>query len=446
MKTSEVRKKFVDFYIAEEYKLLPRAPLIDDSIPMSFVMSAGLVQVEQSLAKSQIQDQEKFVLVQDCFRHFDLDKVGSDNFHLSFFEMPGAFQFDSVHKRSTIQNMWKLTTSVLGIDKDRLWVSYFKGGKVLGKEFLEDSEAHNIWLETGISEKRVVGLGVKDNFWLQGQGFSGSQIPRKCGTNTELFFDMGERYSCNDDCFPGCKCGRFVEFSNALFVNYEVDSNGVAIRLIENPFSETVIGSERVAMILQSKESVFEIDIYAQLIQLIRKFSRVSFLDRELKIMGERIIADHLRALVYLVADNAPPPGKNGRQRLIKKLIRGVITGIELLDIPRYDFLNLTLDCIIKNSNSSRIGENKVRQRIFSYFTTQEKIFLGTIEQGKKELERQFLNSTTPRVSGEQIVLLEKNMGLPYLLIAKELFEKHIPLPKSEYEQALLAWRKSVVL
>jgi len=251
MRTSEIRDKFVEYYKAENYQLLPRAPMVDDSIPMSFVMSAGLVQVEQSLARAKMRDSNKFVLVQDCFRHFDLDKIGTDDIHLSIFEMPGAFRFGANGIANTIQHMWKLATSVLGIEEKRLWASYFRGGSVLGNEIPADNTVRQVWLDMGLRSEQIVGLDAKDNYWLQGKGFNGGEVVRKSGPNTELFFDRGINRSCGAHCQPSCKCGRFIEFSNSLFIRYEVDPRSSCFKQLDDPFSETVIGTERIAMILQ---------------------------------------------------------------------------------------------------------------------------------------------------------------------------------------------------
>jgi alanyl-tRNA synthetase len=443
METSEIRKRFINFYTTEGYRSLPRASMIDPSIPMSFVMSAGLVQVEQSLARTKIRDDDKFVLVQDCFRHFDLDKVGTDDIHLSIFEMPGAFRFGPNGEEETVQLMWELATSELGIDKNRLWASYFRGGKVLGNEMPEDSKVRDTWFNLGLPYERIVGLGEEDNYWLQGKGFNGGDVVRKSGPNTELFFDRGMDRSCGIDCQPSCKCGRFIEFSNSLFIRYEVDPKSGQFKQLDDPFSETVVGSERVVMILQNKESVFEIDNYAPLIQLIRKFSETVTNDSELRVIGECVIADHLRALVYLISDDAPPPGKNGQQRLIKKLLRGLVTGMQLLEISNPEFLDLALECVVVSISNSPIVGDQVRRRFFSYYAMQEETFLETIEKGKKELVQYFQN--TPGISGEQILFLEKKMGLPYLLIARELSVKNIPFPEKEYGRALINWKDSML-
>lgn len=145
------------------------------------------------------------------------------------------------------------------------------------------------------------------------------ETPRKAGPNTELFYDRGAEKACGPDCRPGCRCGRFVEFSNSLFICREQDSQNKSLHPMAEPFAETVIGTERVAMILQSAQSVFETDSYRPIIDAIRNFVQTPNLPESLATASERVIADYLKALYVLVADGAPSPGKNGRERIINR-------------------------------------------------------------------------------------------------------------------------------
>jgi len=444
MRTSEIRQRFIDFYEVEDYRLLPRASMLDDSIPMSFVMSAGLVQVEQSLAKQNARDNNRFVLVQDCFRHFDLDKVGKDDFHLSIFEMPGAFKFGPDGKVDTVRKMWCLATSVLGINKNRLWASYFSGGKIFGNEMPEDEIVRRTWLELGLPSTHIIGLGYKDNFWLQGKGFNGSDIVRKSGPNTELFYDRGEDKACGIQCLPGCKCGRFMEFSNSLFICYEVNPDNGKFKRLDDPFSETVIGTERVAMVLQGRDSVFEIDCYKPILDTIRRFIHVDDFEHPWIVESERVIADHLKALYLLVADDAPAPGKNGRARIIKLLIRGVITREIFLGITSEDFIPTVLDCIAQVVRQVE-SDIEIRQRIEFFFRDQRGCFKKTIERGKRELLEVLNSNKGLTLSGIQVVELEKFFGLPRLLIAKALLERGLQFREDEYKSELMCWKNNIL-
>ena len=441
MNSSEIRHRFVDYYKGMGFHLLPRAPMLHPSIPMSFVMSAGLVQVETSLARAEERRGDQFVLVQECFRHFDLDKVGTDGIHLSLFEMPGAFVFGPNGKAGTVRRMWTLATSVLGIDKSHIWVSYFKGGKMLGSYLPGDEVTRQAWIEVGVPENRIVGL-VDDNYWVQGGGIDGMETPRKAGPNTELFYDRGAERACGPDCRPGCKCGRFVEFSNSLFICRELDSQGESMRPMAEPFAETVIGTERVAMILQGAQSVFGIDSYCPVIAVIHSFVCTPSLPESLVAASERVIADYLKALYFLVADGAPPPGKNGRERIIKILIRGVITRQIILGIETREFLPALIDCISRTVHSTLRAAPEDEARLVSYFSTVSQRFSKTIERGHCQLERFLKENDGRTLSGPQIACLEKKWGLPHLLIAKMLQGKGLVFVEAEYREALEIWRQ----
>jgi len=332
MNSFEIGERFVRYYQNRGFELLPSAPLLDPSIPMTFVMSAGLVQVETSLDQlGHSGDGDSYVLCQKCFRHFDLDSIGKSNAHLGLFEMPGAFTFGSDGKAATIQRMWDLVTKTLEVDPAHLWVTCFAGGTKGGHQFPSDIETYQTWKRIGLPGERVVALGPDDNLWMQGGGIDGHEPSRKCGPNTELFFDRGEDLRCRAECRPGCRCGRFIEFANSLFISAEVDEETGALRPMDRPLDETVIGTERVAMISQGKASVFEIDCIQPLVDKVRSFCNGSDAD-DWTDRAAQIISDCVRALLFLVANGAPLPGKGGRQRIAKLLNNGMVGVLYLND------------------------------------------------------------------------------------------------------------------
>lgn len=442
MIAAEIRERFVDYYEHNGFSRLPRAPMLHPSIPMSFVMSAGLVQVETSLANADDRDGDRFVLVQECFRHFDIDRVGKTDIHLSLFEMPGAFVFGPNGKESTVERMWTLATSILNIDKDRIWISYFGGGKVLGKSLPQDDETYRAWIGVGAPPNRIVALGPKHNYWIQGGGINGMESSRKAGPNTELFYDRGKDLACGPDCKPGCRCGRFVEFSNSLFICYERERGNGHLHPMDEPFAETVIGTERVAMILQNVSSVFAIDSYRPIMSVTESLIDKPDLDEALVAESKRVIADYMRALFVLVADGAPPPGKNGRERIIKLLIRGVVTREILLGIQSSEFLNAIVDCICQAEHKSVKSSPAVKQRIIRYFISESKRFLKTIDRGSRQLEWLLNKNEGATLFGSQILFLEKRKGLPHLITAMLLREKGLAFAEKDYEKALEAWKK----
>jgi alanyl-tRNA synthetase len=444
MKFDDIRSKFVEYYEELGFQLLPRAPMLHPSIPMSFVMSAGLAQIEASLSKVQNRSGDKFVLVQDCFRHFDLEKVGTDDIHLSLFEMPGAFVFSKNGKTDAINNMWNLATKKLRIDTDRIWASYFIGGQLKQLKLPEDKLTRQTWLDIGFPEKQLIGLGIDDNYWVQGNGLdSKKETLRKCGASTELFYDRGSKLACGETCKPGCKCGRFVEFSNSLFISHEFHTDENILTPMKDPFIETVIGSERVSMILQGAESVFDTDFYHPILNIIRKFSAPRNLPKDLIRISEKVIADYLRALCVLVGDGAPPPGKNGRERIIKLLIRGMLTRTIILSITSKIFLPVIIDVILPTIEIESVEKpHQVREKLMSYFETESLRFQNTIQRGYRQLELVLNQSKNGKnLSGQQILSLEKKWGVPHLLTAFILREKGLDFKSKDYQQALEKWK-----
>lgn len=443
MRSSEIGQAFVEYYQNKGYTVSPSAPLLDPSIPMTFVMSAGLVQIEMSLDRAGKKMGDKYALLQKCFRHFDVETVGTTGSHLSLFEMPGAFFFSPDSKTSMIQQMWGLLTDHLKIEADNLWVTYFSGGEISGHRFEEDAKAIQAWQEIGLPEERVVGLGVDNNFWMQGPGIEGAVRYRKCGPHTEVFFDRGTQLSCGPNCLPGCQCGRFVELANTLFLITEFDTETAKLHPMSEPFTETVIGTERVAMISQGKESVFEIDCMRPAIAAIQKFRYADGLPDETVAASESISADHLRALLFLVADGAPPPGKNGRERIIKILIRRILTRQIVLDIHSPAFLPTVLDAIV-NAHNEWPKLAGVRDTVLAYFGMQSEVFKQTVAKGQYQLESYLGRNGGGTLTGQQIVSLEKRYGLPSVLVEMALREQGLLFDEMAYEDALEEWRRSL--
>jgi alanyl-tRNA synthetase len=442
MNSFEISDRFVRYYQNRGFELLPSASLLDPSIPMTFVMSAGLVQVEMSLDQlGHSDDGDFYVLRQNCFRHFDLDSVGKSNVHLSLFEMPGAFTFGLNDKAMAVQQVWDLVTKTLEIDPARLWVTYFGGGTKGGHQFPPDVETYQAWRQIGLPEERIVALGPNDNFWMQGGGIDGHEPSRKCGPNTEVFFDRGEDLRCSAECRPGCRCGRFVEFANSLFIFAEVDEETGALRPMDRPFDETVIGTERVAMISQGKASVFEIDCIRPLVDKVRFFCSGSDAD-DWTDRAVQIISDYVRALLFLIADGAPPPGKGGRQRIVKLLIRGVVTQQRILGISSSSFLPELIDTIITTYGEQYPKLADGRQLLLDYFAGERMRFEKTLQKGYRRLDR--LVETSKRApSGEQMVDLVKKHGFPLPLIKAALHQRGFDFEDQAYHNALMKWRES---
>ncbi len=422
MDSFEISDRFIQYYQDIGFELLPSASLLDPAIPMTFVMSAGLVQVETSLGQLGHTNGNTYVLCQKCFRHFDLDSIGQSAVHLSLFEMPAAFTFGMNNKATTIERMWNLVTGVLGIDPARLWVTYFAGGTKGGHEFPPDTETQKAWKQIGLPEERIVALGPGDNFWLQGGG-------------------IDEKLRCSAGCRPGCRCGRFIEFANSLFIFAEVDEETGTLRIMERPFDETVIGAERVAMISQGKDSVFEIDCIRPLVDKVQSFCNGLEANDSTE-RAKRIISDYVRALLFLTADGAPAPGKGGRQRIVKLLIRGVLTQQKLLGISTPDFLPELVDTIVATCSKRYPEVNSGRKLLLDYFASESVRFEKTMQRGFRHLDH-LLQASRKAPNGEQIIDLVKGHGLPLPLIEERLRQRGFAFEDQAYRDALAKWQAS---
>ncbi len=447
MHPQAISDRFVRYYQSLGFKQLPGTSLLHPSIPMTFVMSAGLAEVETAIDQlgSRSPDDD-YVMVQNCFRHFDVDRIGKSDLHLSLFEMPGAFSFGHNTRRIAIRRMWEFLTRDLQIDSSRLWATYFAGGKISGHRFNQDLETYQAWRDLGLPEDRVVGLGADHNFWKQGGGIDGQETSRKCGPNTELFFDRGSQLSCRPDCRPGCKCGRFVEFANSLFIFAEIDAETDALSLMADPFTETVIGTERVAMILESQPTVFEIETVRPLIEDLRSFYshwnvEVAFNARE----SERILVDHLRALVFLAADGAPPPGKGGRRRLMRILIRRVLAQMRILQIDPLGCLPALIDHEIVLDGKRHPNLGRGRDRLLAYIEAEAQAFDRTLSRGYRQLDRLLARNDGCTLEGKDLVRLVKQFGIPVPLLRVSLAHKGLEFREHEYRKAVEQWRCTVL-
>jgi alanyl-tRNA synthetase len=447
MHPQTINERFVDYYQSLGFKYLPGTSLLHPSIPMTFVMSAGLAEVETALAQAGGRSPENdYVLVQNCFRHFDVDRIGHSDLHLSLFQMPGAFSFGHNCCRTTTKRMWSLLTDELGIDPDRLWATYFAGGEVAGHHFDADLDTRQTWWDIGLPEDRVIGLGVDHNFWKQGGGIDGKATSRKCGPNTEVFFNRGSELACGPDCQPGCQCGRFVEFANSLFIFAKIDAETGALSLMAEPFTETVIGTERVAMIVENKPTIFEIETVKPIVECLRTF--YAFTQKEDTsfdaAQSERILVDHLRALVYLTADGAPPPGKGGRRRLMRILIRRALAQMKVLDVDPACCLPVLLSQVVALAGNRHPDLEDGRNGLLAYMENERRVFEHTLSRGYRQLDRLLARNNGATLAGGELVSLVKQFGIPVSLLKVTMARRGIEFKEHEYWRAVEQWRRKV--
>jgi alanyl-tRNA synthetase len=280
-------------------------------------------------------------------------------------------------------------------------------------------------------------------YWVQGDGIAG-EYTRKCGASTELFFDRGAGLRCSSACQPGCRCGRFIEIANVLFINSQIDQLTQSLRPLSTPFTETVIGAERVAMSLQEKLSVFDIEDIAPLVRLVKSYGQVTGSPSNLNgTKSEHVIADHIRALLLLAADGAPEPNKKrGRSRIVRTLIRRIRTYQQVLGITEAQFIPDLLNTALNTYTGQHLDLDKGRERAWAYYRMENKRFDRTLSRGFRCFDRLLQQGENGTFGGKQALYLVKRKGFPLPLIKMTLAQRGIKFDELAYWSEYAKWER----
>lgn len=350
-----ISEAFLALHERDGFARLPPSSLLHDSVPMSFVMSAGLIQVENDLEKIVAETGGKFAFTQPCFRHFDMKQVGEDPTRLSLFHMSAAFHIGCSERETVLPRLWHFLTGVLGLEQERLWITYLDDA-----EFGRDEASYQCWKALGVAEERLVGLGQEHCFWRQRSTGQIASDGKKCGPHTEVFYERDVLCpACENHEQPigNCRCGRFVEISNSLFIENYIGDDGKLIPA-GTVFAECVLGLERTEMVLRGLPSVYHVHRFDSWREQITKHyfnPRVTPQQQAIN-----IILDHLSAFVKLTEDGAPAPGKGGRKYIMRRLAR---TAMEHLQQCRLDVMVLLATLLEKQHPDSlaRLQEEYMR-------------------------------------------------------------------------------------
>lgn len=435
-----IGQRFVDAYAFAGYRVSPPAPLLDPLVPMAYVMSAGLGQIEDVAETKNLLAGNKFVLEQRCFRHFDMDKVGRSPSHLSLFHMAGAFHFGAISAIEPITMMWHFLTRNLELDPRKISVTYFAADEALSKAFLFETSADSIFYELGVSTEQVFVGNQSSNFWVQSKNVSRiAQSLPKCGTTTEFFYDLTST-SCNSACRPGCQCGRYLELGSILDIRWSLDDQTASLIPLRVPFYESVIGVERTAMAVEGVSSVFDLPLFSSyLTNLQQVYPSERTFHSILPVRSDWVIVDHLRALYYLISDGAPAPNKGGRAGIVRKIIRSILTHHKILgevdsnSIPEMVHLVLSTDR----------KRDSVYQRLVEYIQVEGKRFESTLASGIRHLDRLLKKSERKELSGTSVLVLEKQYGFPLPLLELELAKRNATFEISGYVEEYEAWKRT---
>ncbi|MCL2756793.1 MAG: alanine--tRNA ligase [Coriobacteriia bacterium] len=371
MKSSELREKYLAFFETKGCKRLPSSSLIPDD-PSLLLTSAGMVQFKPYYLQ-QKQLEAPYVgtaTVQKCVRTTDIDIIGTTGRHLSFFEMLGNFSFGAYFKEEMCAWAYEFSTEILGFDPKRLYFTVYR----------DDDETVEIWKSLGVPDDHIRRLGEKDNFWRAGP-------TGPCGPCTELYFDQGPEYGCaHPDCGPGCDCERFLEYWNCVFTQYDSQEDG-SLKPLPKKNIDTGMGLERTVTILQGVQSNYDTDILRGLIAVGERLSGLAYtgMDGGAADLSLRIIADHARAVTFMIADGILPSNE-GRGYVLRRLLRRAMRHGQLLDIDP-PFLGEFINVVIEEMGSvyPELVEN--RGLITRIVKTEEERFAQTLRQGQTYLD-----------------------------------------------------------
>ena len=417
MTSAEIRKAFLQFFEEKEHKILPSASLIPED-PTILLTIAGMVPFKSIFEGRVSPPFHRAVTVQKCVRISDLDKVGYTSRHHTFFEMLGNFSFGDYFKKEACSWAWEFLTQRLLLPPDKLWISVHH----------RDEEAFTVWREeVGISEEKIVFLGDEDNFWA-----SGPVGP--CGYCSEIYYDTGEERGCRQpDCRPGCDCDRYLEIWNLVFMEFDRGNDGL-LRELPHKNIDTGMGLERITSVMQKAQTDFETDLFLPIIEKIEKMSGISYQREDLRPYF-RVIADHIRAITFLIGDGVYPANE-GRGYVLRRLIRRAHRYGHKLSLY-HPFLP-ELAFVVIEIMGHHYPELKDRKKLIAQVVLQEeRKFEETLQLGMgylKDLISRFQEKEERVIPGREIFYLYDTYGFPPDIASEILEEEGLSFSQEEFE------------
>ena len=424
MRSREIQEKFIKFFVRHNHLLVPQVSLVPENDPTLLFTSAGMVQFKPYFLGLEKPPSSRLVNIQRCLRTTDIDRVGSNSGTLSFFEMLGSWSIGDYFKEEAIRLAWQFLTEELNLLPEKLWVTYFAGDKKY-PNLPPDKETPQFWAEVGMDPKHIIGLGYEENFWRVGD-------TGPCGPCTEVYLDRGEKFGCGrKGCQPGCDCDRFLEIWNAgVFMEYNRSKEGKYENLPIKSV-DTGAGLERLAMVLQNKESVFETDLFKPLIGEISSLaSRHWKKDKNADVLIRRL-ADHIKAITFIIADGVVPANIE-RGYVLRRLIRKVVYSGQKLAVS--GSLGSSLIPVVISLYRNRYPYLvHCEKKVISEFVNEEKRFLDAVSRGRREMAKMIAGKKRDNLSlsGKESFYLLETFGLPVDLVRGEFSSAGIKIEKN---------------
>jgi alanyl-tRNA synthetase len=421
--SAEIREGFLQYFESKGHLRLPSAPLIpppDD--PTTLLISAGMQPLKPFFLGAKAPPATLLTTYQKCFRATDIEEVGLDGYHLSFFEMMGNFSIGEYFKEGAVELAWEFLFEHLKIDPDKLWVSVFGGDAGLGLG--EDEVAIEAWVEVGQPRERIVGLPRTENFWQAGE-------TGPCGSCSEMYYDRGEALSCGrPTCGPGCPCERYLEFWNLVFMEFDLHEDGTLTPL-PKPVIDTGLGLERTASMQQDVISVYETDGYQRIMDWIEAESGVGWQSSEKATKAHRIIADHGRGMSFLVADGVTPSNE-GRGYVLRRVIRRAVQQARAIGLD--DLWRIT-GVVTEQMKQWYPELEENRAQVEQTVRAEEERFNQTLERGMRLFEE--IAERGGDIAGEDAFRLHDTYGFPLELTVELAHERGLGVNAEEFTKLM---------
>lgn len=430
---NELRRMYLEFFESKGHLAMKSFSLVPHNDNSLLLINAGMAPLKPYFTGQEIPPRKRVTTCQKCVRTGDIENVGKTARHLTFFEMLGNFSFGDYFKHEAIAWSWEFLTKVLGLEEDRLYPSIYG----------EDDEAFDIWTkEIGVPAERITRFyrdpetGECDNFWEHGAG--------PCGPCSEIYYDRGEKYGCGGpDCKVGCDCDRFMEIWNNVFTQFEGDGKGGYVELSQKNI-DTGMGLERLAVVMQDVDCVFDIDTMKAIRDKVCELSGKKYQVDALDDVSIRLITDHIRSATFMVSDGIMPSNE-GRGYVLRRLIRRAARHGKMLGIEGAFLADLSATVIRESKDGYPELEEK-KDFIFKVLTQEEEKFAKTIDQGLailSDMQKEMEEKGEKVLSGENAFKLYDTYGFPVDLTEEILEEKGFSVDEEGFKKAMDVQRET---
>ena len=416
MKAIEIRNKYLNFFKNHGHVVIPSAPLIPENDPSVLFTTAGMQPLVPYLLGEPHPAGTRLTDYQKCVRTNDIDEVG-DNRHLTYFEMLGNWSLGDYFKEESIQMSYDFLTKELGIPVEKLSVTCFAGDE----DCARDEVTASCWKKAGIPEERIYYFGKDDNWWIAGE-------TGPCGPDTEMFYDTGKP-KCSPECNPSCGCGKYVEIWNNVFMEFYKDENGKYSKLKQHNV-DTGLGLERMTMLLEGKETPFETELFAPIMEKLVELQKVD------NIASRRIVAEHLRSSMMIICDGGRPSNVD-RGYILRRLIRRMVRHMNKLQIS-LDELSTLIDINVENLKEMYPALEANKETIKNVILEEKDKFVKTLEKGEKEFAKevgQVKEQGENTVPGKVVFRLYDTYGFPPEVTEELATENGMKIDKEGFDK-----------